>query len=158
MSFWTGIKHALNSTLGKSDFQPLDKIIKNNAMFVKGDTVLYSEDLTIDDEDRALYIFTPELSGDLTLKLTGIDPDVQYDVKFNIIVTDEKNGFIYGKSAQIGETAEFTFFVHPENVGNVLTIAIENVVLRFPNVDLVYRADLCATVIPYLNPLQVDYP
>jgi hypothetical protein len=28
MSIWAGIKHALNSSLGTSDFQPLDKLIR----------------------------------------------------------------------------------------------------------------------------------
>ena len=29
MGFWAGIKHALNSTLGTSDFKPLDEIYKD---------------------------------------------------------------------------------------------------------------------------------
>lgn len=30
MSIWTGIKHAINSTLGTEDFLSLDKIVENN--------------------------------------------------------------------------------------------------------------------------------
>ena len=29
MGFWSGIKHALNSTLGTADFKPLDKLVDN---------------------------------------------------------------------------------------------------------------------------------
>lgn len=34
MGFWSGIKHALNSTLGTSGFSPLDKIVKDSTHIV----------------------------------------------------------------------------------------------------------------------------
>lgn len=40
MGFWSGIKHALNSTLGTADFQPLDKIIKSQRTYGPSDDVL----------------------------------------------------------------------------------------------------------------------
>jgi hypothetical protein len=40
MGFWSGIKHALNSTLGTANFQPLDEIIKSQRTYGASDTVL----------------------------------------------------------------------------------------------------------------------
>lgn len=42
MGFWSGIKHALNSTLGTADFQPLDKIIKSQKNLVADDASYYA--------------------------------------------------------------------------------------------------------------------
>lgn len=42
MGFWSGIKHALNSTLGTADFQPLDKIIKSQKNLVADDAPYYT--------------------------------------------------------------------------------------------------------------------
>jgi hypothetical protein len=40
MGLWTGIKYALNSTLGTKDFQPLDEIIKGQRTYGPSDDVL----------------------------------------------------------------------------------------------------------------------
>ena len=40
MGIWTGIKKALNSTLGTSEFQPLDKMIKSQRTYTASDSVL----------------------------------------------------------------------------------------------------------------------
>jgi hypothetical protein len=42
MSFWAGIKHALNSTLGTEDFQPLDKLFISGKSTVASDNPLYT--------------------------------------------------------------------------------------------------------------------
>lgn len=39
MGFWSGIKYALNSTLGTSDFESLDKIIKGQKSLVASDNL-----------------------------------------------------------------------------------------------------------------------
>ena len=44
MGFWTGIKRAINSTLGTSSFKPLDKIIKD---VVDGQRTLAASDSVI---------------------------------------------------------------------------------------------------------------
>ena len=40
MGFWSGIKHAINSTLGTADFQSLDKIIKSQRSYAASDSIL----------------------------------------------------------------------------------------------------------------------
>lgn len=40
MGLWTGIKHALNSTLGTENFQPLDKIIEGQRTLAASDNVI----------------------------------------------------------------------------------------------------------------------
>lgn len=35
MGFWSGIKHALNSTLGTSSFSPLDKIVNKESTSIR---------------------------------------------------------------------------------------------------------------------------
>lgn len=42
MGFWVGIKRAINSTLGTSEFQSLDKIIKGQKSLIKSDNLYYS--------------------------------------------------------------------------------------------------------------------
>ena len=42
MGFWAGIKYALNSTLGTSEFQSLDKIIKGQKSLIKSQNLYYS--------------------------------------------------------------------------------------------------------------------
>lgn len=39
MSFWSGIKHALNSTLGTEQFQPLDEIVTKQWTIIASDDV-----------------------------------------------------------------------------------------------------------------------
>lgn len=40
MGIWSGIKHAINSTLGTSEFQPLDKIIKSQRTYAASSDIL----------------------------------------------------------------------------------------------------------------------
>lgn len=41
MGIWTGIKHALNSTLGTSGFKPLNEIIMGQKQFVASDNLFF---------------------------------------------------------------------------------------------------------------------
>ena len=40
MGLWTGIKHAINSSLGTNDFKPLDKIIRDSYYVYASDDLL----------------------------------------------------------------------------------------------------------------------
>ena len=54
MGLWTGIKYAINSTLGTKEFEPLDKLITNQYRLVASDNVYKQfEDIKIEfDEDE----------------------------------------------------------------------------------------------------------
>lgn len=57
MSIWAAIKYAINSTLGKSNFEPLDKLIKNQkTLYASNDdyAVLYETEVskTIDANSK----------------------------------------------------------------------------------------------------------
>lgn len=67
-------KYAINSSLGTKDFIPLDKLMReldaHNKMFVKGDTVLFSHTLHIDNKKNpGTYDinFVPEIRGKIRL-------------------------------------------------------------------------------------------
>lgn len=78
MGFWSGIKHALNSTLGTDDFQPLDKIILGmRCLQASGEVYMTLASL----EATAVAVgktevfsskqsITPYASGSLKLKIT----------------------------------------------------------------------------------------
>lgn len=75
MGFWSGIKHALNSTLGTADFQPLDKIFTNNISIGASDMVLkalISSSVNIphyNADDTTIKTFTAGATG--TVRLVG---------------------------------------------------------------------------------------
>ena len=73
MGFWTGIKHALNSTVGTREFQPLDKIIKGQRTLAPADSVLAvisSGSIKADNSENKKISgasFTPFTSGAVRL-------------------------------------------------------------------------------------------
>lgn len=80
MGFWSGIKHALNSTLGTSEFKPLDKIIEGQRTLAASDSVikvLLSTSQNISSSQLTVGSFTPQvdgsvrISGKFTLKSLG---------------------------------------------------------------------------------------
>ena len=65
-------KYALNSTLGTDEFQPLDKMIVGQKMFVAGDTPIYADMRSLKNVTnyyRTFLSFTPELDGTLKISL-----------------------------------------------------------------------------------------
>lgn len=54
MSIWAAIKYAINSTLGESNFEPIDKLIKNQKTLYASENdyaVLYGAEVTIGVEE-----------------------------------------------------------------------------------------------------------
>ncbi len=77
MGFWSGIKHALNSTLGKPYFRSLDDIILGTkTLFASTERYyplnpLISSQITVEDNEVTVNKFTMYLSGNIRLLLTG---------------------------------------------------------------------------------------
>ena len=73
MSFWTGIKHAINSTLGTNKFKPLDKIVEDvvietdrkNKIFVVGNYTIYSDNSSVESNTSKETIFIPSINGQI---------------------------------------------------------------------------------------------
>lgn len=73
MGIWTGIKHALNSTLGTSNFKPLNVLIRDllNEIVV-GNRRLVGSDATLKSiSGKGSFAFTPKYDGTLRLKATA---------------------------------------------------------------------------------------
>lgn len=75
MGFWSGIKHALNSTLGTTNFEPLDTIIKGQKRIVASDTplVIYvNENLPISSGNvKDLGSFVPSVGGTCRMNINA---------------------------------------------------------------------------------------
>lgn len=72
MGIWTGIKHALNSTLGTNSFQPLDQIIKGQRTLSASDNII-APIVTSSVGGSSTYVFgtfIPNTVG--SVKLVGI--------------------------------------------------------------------------------------
>ena len=69
MGFWADIKYALNSTLGTSEFQSLDKIIKGQKTFVANDNILavLSNGETVWGYSSPIATFTSNTNGSVRL-------------------------------------------------------------------------------------------
>ena len=69
MGFWSGIKHALNSTLGTGDFKPLDKIV----------TDLIYNNKSLVASDNPYYIIEPNAKS---ISLNGSIQTLSYKLRF----------------------------------------------------------------------------
>ena len=76
MSFWSGIKYALNSTIGTKDFESLDKMLKSNYTLIANDTIMLKNFMP---GDGTIYIlkdtpfkrdFTPNYNGNLKASIS----------------------------------------------------------------------------------------
>lgn len=73
MGIWTGIKHALNSTLGTDEFKPLNEIIDGQRTLAASDSVmkvLLSSDLSFSssNKERVIGDFTPRRNGSVRVQ------------------------------------------------------------------------------------------
>lgn len=70
MGMWTGIKHAINSTLGTADFKPLDKIIEGQRTLAASDSVIQvvlSSTTSIGSNNVVLGSFVPQTEGSVRI-------------------------------------------------------------------------------------------
>lgn len=83
MGIWAGIKHALNSTLGTNDFQPLDQQIRNNKILMASNELYatlptefsksgYGYHVSESDPEKELYRTSIKMNNDGSFKI-GID-------------------------------------------------------------------------------------
>lgn len=77
MGFWSGIKHALNSTLGTSEFKPLDKLvqdyIKSQRTYAPSDSslaILTINEIAAETDEKIISgaSFTSFVNGSLRVK------------------------------------------------------------------------------------------
>ena len=139
MGFWAGIKHAINSTLGQTDFQPLDQIIKGQKTIAPSDQILislYSGGTTV---DGLLGTFSFKTTGQarLYVKATGSTgsyfPTVQLIDENNVTVAE----FKFNTTAMADQimTCDFTIIYGKKYRINVR------------NTANVKKIDVCGTII-----------
>ena len=83
-------KYAINSTLGTSDFKPLDQIIIGQKVFVASNEPIaraYTEN------DKKYYYFIPSINGVARVKFKAINDNGMYATKISIQVRDD-NGIV----------------------------------------------------------------
>lgn len=71
MSFWSSIKHAINSTIGTSEFKPLDEIIKGQKSLVVSDNIyctLLSTSKSADSTNTEVELCSFQMNGDGSFK------------------------------------------------------------------------------------------
>lgn len=66
MGLWSGIKYALNSTLGTSDFKPLDKYIESLISIVPSNELVYETEIITDSTD-----YGEDIMFDKTMNMGG---------------------------------------------------------------------------------------
>ena len=84
-------KYALNSTLGTDEFQPLDKMIVGQKMFVASDTPIFVSEKSVSTNANAyttFLTFTPKLDGQVKISLFleawgGSDPIGNFFIQEN---------------------------------------------------------------------------
>ena len=65
MGLWTGIKYALNSTLGTNEAKPLDEIIRGEKRMVDSESVIA---IAYDDSQKKKYGFTTKVDGVMSVR------------------------------------------------------------------------------------------
>ncbi len=132
MGIWAGIKHALNSTLGTKDFEPLDKLIVSKTKTIASDELyesLPSRSITVGGASTIKTSNFPRLKmkgyGTLRLKATlGIELYGEMWVTFNVLKNDET---VTSLNLRLGEDVtnkEFSRNISFEH-GDVLSFMLE---------------------------------
>lgn len=98
---WAGIKHALNSTLGTSNFKPLDQLIAEERDLVASDNLykyfhVGSKDtVTVANNDIEVFNFVSKRNGSIRIKSQAITTTSGNNVQFRIY---EDNVLLYEES------------------------------------------------------------
>lgn len=91
MGIWAGIKHALNSTLGTSEFKSLDKIIEGQRSLAASDSVISvvfsgNQMVTNNLGFFSLGSFVPKKNGSVRVVLIGYAEGAQSNRAVKVIV------------------------------------------------------------------------
>lgn len=114
MGFWSGIKHAINSTLGTSEFQPLDKIIDGQRTLAASDSVLnvvFSGNETIGENYEIIGGFIPKKNGSVRVIIEYRNSSNTERTFYAHIIREEDNAVIAKNSLSIGYTQTNVLFV-----------------------------------------------
>ncbi len=101
MGLWASIKKTLNSTLGTSDFQPLDKIITGQRTLAASDSVLnvvFSGSTNVSTSREIIGEFTPKVNGSIRILVTYENSSVSSRT-FYIEVVKSDNGIIVAEKS-----------------------------------------------------------
>lgn len=113
MSIWKEIKYAINSTLGTSDFQPLDTLLRSTkTLSATKDTTnvifafqhKYDYSATAEYDVVEMKMLTP---GNVHVEQVGLTGGAHYNALFNVYINGTKindkvgNAYIYFKKGDI---------------------------------------------------------
>lgn len=136
MGIWTGIKHALNSTLGTENFKPLDKIIEGQKRFVASDDKLVAASGHFGTESNFLSFlkFTPKLDGTLKLQYTAESSNGSLTVPLSVRIY--KDGILYdtwssGIAPNSSSTVDYTLNVQKSSVYEIMGGTSYNVTIPY---------------------------
>lgn len=135
-------KYAINSTLGTSDFKPLDQIIIGQKVFVASNEPIaraYTEN------DEKYYYFIPSINGVARVKFKGINDNNNYGGSISIQVRDD-NGIV-AESEYIGigpNSVEIGYLDFPVISGTKYRITYDHDGIAKPHLGDCY---FCANII-----------
>lgn len=120
MSIWSAIKHSINSTLGTSDFKPLDKIITDNKSLQASDEHYYLLADVFDSDAK-----TKNLGVSVKMRETG---SIKISVKIAGGTSTIKRYFDVKKNGTNAITLEWT--------NNTAADTEENATINFAKGDI----------------------
>ena len=129
MGIWSGIKHALNSTLGTNHFKPLDKIIQQQIKLSASDNVLYnmgSLRATTTNSNDSATVYYPnsfKMTTSGNFKFTGIASTSNTSTRIGRFYI-YKNGEIIHQQNWSYTSEEFSPVEISFNVGDVFKFAV----------------------------------
>ena len=127
MGIWTGIKHAINSTLGTADFKPLDKIIEGQRTLAASDSiikVISSTSKNIDTASRSFGTFMPKVDGSVRVIL-NYNSEKETSETCELDIEEEGTLIASKKNKTYNSGTDFIFFVDVNvKKNNVYTIKI----------------------------------
>lgn len=141
MGIWTGIKHAINSTLGTADFKPLDKIIEGQRTLAASDSVIQvvmSSIKKITSDNTVLGSFVPQTEGSVRIITQCSTSNTGAD-SATLIVKRADNGVEVGKIT--------TYFDSSNNYDVRLDIAIKKGV----QYEIIMRTNTSGANVYFLN-------
>lgn len=119
MGLWSGIKYALNSTLGTRDFQPLDKIINSTAgksNFMPLDKLLSAKILLCGISGEVFHLTNKELGTSFDVTFTEDTPIGSSGYREYAVAVDTGTWEI---TATIPETGSVTHTVQVQTLGTL---------------------------------------
>lgn len=120
MGFWSGIKHALNSTLGTEDFKPLDRLMYEGKALQPSDELYYLlkgyVHLSKGETLRLPFSLVFKTFGSINVSCQGTGGGATYG-RFAIYKNGENIANIsFGTGAVFNETKQTTISISPNDV------------------------------------------